>query len=495
MSKDLGNFGNIQHIVLLMLENRSFDHMLGFLYRESNNLSPLGHKFDGLSGSETNPDGHGHNVTVKAIAPNDPRCYFYPNADPGEGYFNTNSQLFGKHIVGDQPGNASMQGFVTNFAYSLGWEGREHWSILPGTKPEDIMAVHSPKTLPVLSGLAKGYAVCDRWFCSVPTETLPNRAFALMATSQGRLSDKDKVYTARSIFRNLSDHGHSWSVYGYDKAPLTRHSVADITNAPNEYFGEYKDFQAACKSGKLANFTFLEPSWGTKGNSQHPNYDVSKGEEFIYDVYQTLRNSPIFDKTLLVITYDEHGGCYDHVAPPSNALAPDESASEHDFRFDRFGPRVPAVLVSPYIQAGSVYRSSGQTPFDHTSVLSTVAKRFSLPFLTKRDQAAPDLCSVITLDKARSDDPLSGIKPPSHSNSFDLGNKPTHLDEVHADYLAQLPLSDEDGNGYHHHRPHFETERDIHRYIKDRSESFHRWHGQHYRGRHYGRHDQHHHGR
>ena len=152
----------------------------------------------------------------------------------------------------------------------------------------------------------------------------------------------------------------------------------------------FADFPAAAAAGSLPAFTFLEPSWGSTGNSQHPNYDVALGEQLIHDVYEALRDGPGWPQTLLIVTYDEHGGCYDHVPPPSGATPPDDDAGEFGFDFTRFGVRVPAVLVSPLIEAGTVFRvPAGTTPIDHTSILKTVQKRWSLPALTARDAAAP----------------------------------------------------------------------------------------------------------
>ena len=178
---------SIKHIVVLMLENRSFDHMLGFLYSDTGNVSVAGQSFEGLTGSESNPGDSGAPVTVFPIQSADPNAYFMPGADPGEGYAATNSQLFGR-ITAPTPAIATNQGFVTDFSYTLRWESREHWSILPGTTAGGIMGIFTPRMLPVLSGLARGFAVCDQWFCSVPTETLPNRAFVCAGTSQGHLN-------------------------------------------------------------------------------------------------------------------------------------------------------------------------------------------------------------------------------------------------------------------------------------------------------------------
>ncbi len=165
------------------------------------------------------------------------------------------------------------------------------------------MGCYAPQTLPILSSLATGYAVCDHWYESVPTETFPNRAFAAMATSQGFVKDASiSKYTAPSIFTLLQAHGATWSVYGYNAQPLTRTAVVDITTASEDHFGEFAAFQTAVHAGTLPNYVFLEPSWGAKGNSQHPNYDVSRGEQFLHDVYYTLYGSAIWNQSLLIIT-------------------------------------------------------------------------------------------------------------------------------------------------------------------------------------------------
>ena len=179
------------------------------------------------------------------------------------------------------------------------------------------MGCYTPDTLPVLSALARGYAVCDQWFASVPTETMPNRAFACSATSQGHMDDKTRTFTSPSIFGLLSQHQIGWAIYGYNAPPLTKSNFPDIQSAPASNFGEFAAFQAAAAAGTLPAFAFLEPSWNSAGNSQHPNYNVALGEQFIHDVYEAVRNGPGWAQTLLVITYDEHGGCFDHVPPPA----------------------------------------------------------------------------------------------------------------------------------------------------------------------------------
>ncbi len=448
--------GNIDHFVVVMLENRSFDHMLGFLYADHGNMSPLGDAFEGLAGQESNPDGNGGSVTVFKIQSGDPHPYLMPGADAGEGYLNTNSQLFGQPEAPDPIVAATNQGFVTNFSYTLGWESQKQGMVMPGTTPAMIMGMYTPETLPILSGLASGYAVCDQWFASAPTETFPNRAFMAMATSQGFVSDKsNRVFTAPSIYTLLESKGASWAIYGYNAPPLTRGSVADITAASEDHFGEFVDFQNAVKAGTLANYVFLEPSWGPSGNSQHPNYDVSKGEQFLHDIYYTLYGSAIWNRTMLIITYDEHGGCYDHVPPPNNAVAPDNSVGELGFDFKRFGLRVPTVLVSPLVAGGSVFRASGATPFDHTSILSTVEKRFGLPNLTQRDLAAPTIEGVLALTTPRTDDPLNGIQPPTSAAVLPPTAGPDHLEAALAASAENLPIFDATGNGFHHDMPTF----------------------------------------
>jgi phospholipase C len=438
----------IEHIVVLMLENRSFDHMLGFLYTAQGNVSPAGQPYAGLTGSESNPDSSGQPVTVFRIEPTTPNAYFMPGADPGEGYMATNSQLFGST---NGPASSSDvpagQGFVKDFAYTLGWQSTSKgWSIVPGTTANDIMGCYAPDTLPVLSALAKGYAVCDQWFASVPTETMPNRAFACSATSQGHMDDKTRTFTSPSIFGLLSQHEIGWAIYGYEAPPLTKSNFPDTQSAPASNFGEFAAFQAAAAAGTLPAFAFLEPSWNSVGNSQHPNYDVALGEQLIHDVYEAVRNGPGWAQTLLVITYDEHGGCYDHVPPPAGATPPDDTAGEFGFDFTRFGVRVPTVLVSPLIAPGIVYRApDGGTPLDHTSVLKTVQQRWGLPALTKRDAAAPSVASVLTLAEPRTDDVLAGITVPVATGATPAAGQPSHLQEVQADLISrQYPAGQHD---------------------------------------------------
>src|SRR5215475_9451834 len=213
----------INHFVVVMLENRSFDNLLGFLYADQNNVSPAGQKFEGLTGTESNPDKSGKPIPVFKIQQNQKLSYFYPRANPGEGLANTNVQLYGTNPA---PAGvvATNQGFVKNFQTNL---ALPKTNALPGTQASDVMGIYTPQMLPILSGLARGYAVCDYWFSSAPTETFPNRAFVAMATSQGRLGDAPAPFTAKSIYALLGGNQKTWAIYGDDKLPLTRGSIAD----------------------------------------------------------------------------------------------------------------------------------------------------------------------------------------------------------------------------------------------------------------------------
>jgi phospholipase C len=463
----VNQLGSIEHIVVLVLENRSFDHMLGFLYADSGNVSPATQqRFEGLTGKESNADATGTSVPVSGLTAPTPNLYFAPGADPGEGFLATNDQLFG---VASPPAGATPtnSGFVTDFAATLkGIDANR--PIIPGTTASDIMEMFMPEVLPVLSGLARGFAVCDHWYCSVPTETFPNRAFLCAATSQGHMDDSTSRYTSQSIFGLLSAHNLAWSIYGYKLPPLTRLNFPDATDAAESHFGLFSDFQAAAAAGTLGVYTFLEPSWGSSGNSQHPNYDVALGEQLIHDVYYALRNSPAWNQTLLIITYDEHGGCYDHIAPPTGAVPPDNCAGEFGFDFTRFGVRVPTVLVSPLITAGTVFRTTGTVPLDHTSILKTVENRWGLSPLTARDAAAPDVGDALTLTQPRTDDPLAGVTVPTSAAPNPVAGTPSHIQQTYAQLVSALPVNDTQGQT-HAAMPALTTEQDYHDYIASRS--------------------------
>jgi phospholipase C len=460
--------GQIQHIVQLMLENRSLDQMLGFLYADNGNVSPLGSPFEGLTGEETNPDDTGASIGVFRISPSRTHPYQMPGADPAEGFLNTNLQLFSTDTPapGTTPAN---QGFVVSFKGAIAADRAKGYSdTMPDAAPGDIMGSYTPELLPILSGLAKGFAVCDVWHSSAPTQTIPNRGFAAAATSQGHLSNNVKAYSCPSIYGRLTAKGRDWAIFGYDAAPLTRTDFPDTRTARKKHFGLFPDFLKRAAAGTLPPYTFLEPSWSQTGNSQHPNYNVAAGEALIHDVYTALRNGPGWNSTLLLITYDEAGGCYDHVAPPSGAVPPGDGAvADFGFDFTRFGVRIPAVLISPLIAAGTVYRANG--PIDHTSVLKTIHDRWGTAPLTARDAAAASLGDVLTLAQPRTDDPLQGVSPPVAAVSAGLGAQPSELELILAQRYAALPIKGPHGVYEEAVAPTLATSEEIKRFVNERA--------------------------
>jgi phospholipase C len=456
---------SIDYVVLVMLENRSFDHMLGFLYPKSDN-------FDGLDGSESNLDDGGNEVPVFEITTGMQNAYYFPLANPAEGYSATNDQLFSSDIP-PASGQAANDGFVISFAKELQHPAHPLDPKLAGAVPASIMGMYAAETLPVLSGLAKGFAVCDQWFASVPTQTFPNRAFAVAGTSLGYTDNSARgtpAFDTPSVFGKLADIGQTWKIYGYSGDPLTAGDFPDtVQPGPNgEVVSGFARFQSDAANGALAAFSYIEPEWATHPrhtdppavaqaddehnfhveNDQHPVSNLAVGEKLLYDVYQALRsNGPTWEKTLLIITYDEHGGNYDHVPPPTGAIAPDGITGPSGFDFTRFGVRVPAVLVSPLIAEGTILHAPpGGQPFDHTSIIATLRARFGIGALGHRDAAAPDVGSLLSLATPRTDDPLAAVTPPTaadpllQAGSPPVGAAPSSFLVAKALAAAALPV-------------------------------------------------------
>jgi phospholipase C len=188
----------------------------------------------------------------------------------------------------------------------------------------------------------------------------------------------------------------------------------------------------------------------------------------MHDVYYTLRKGPAWNKTLLLITYDEHGGNYDHIAPPTSAVPPDATKGEFDdFDFTRFGVRVPALLISPLIPPGTVFRASEGT-IDHTSVLKTIEERWGLLPLTERDKAAPSLGDVLSLKEPRGDDPLEKIVVPASHAIHPNQQNPSELDRLYATRVSQLPIPNDQGS-FGHSPPDLSTNAAIADYIRART--------------------------
>jgi phospholipase C len=390
----------IEHIVVLMMENRSFDCMLGGLHSKSP-------EFEGLSGTETNPL-HGHpDVFIWSDNGTDSEPMSIPTPDPGELWNDINMQLFG---LDGKPGNQapSMKGFVNNYV-------RQNDQPSGSYKPESIMHFYKSNQLPVISQLARQFAVCDQWFASAPCQTWPNRFFLHTGTAGGyeNNSPPHPPYLMTTIFNRLNETNKSWGIYYHDfPQSLTLNNLWPHL----DHFRFFDAFKEHAENGKLPAYSFIEPRYFPDvklPNDQHPPHHVGLGEELIAEVYNAVRNSPTWKKTLLIITYDEHGGCYDHVPPP--VAVPPDNTRPQSFGFDRYGVRVPAVIVSPFIKPGTILRAvtdgnlphnGPPYPFDHTSVIATLRKCFNLGGpLTQRDAVAPDLESVLNLDTPSNDGP------------------------------------------------------------------------------------------
>jgi len=377
----------IRHVVVLMLENQSFDRLLGYL-----DLGDPAQKVEGLTGTETSPVSPPADMTpVPVQRTTDPSAYV-TEPGPGHDFEDINEQLFGDRAPQDTS-TPTNTGFVVNYSRQTG----------PGDRPlgdrgREAMQCLDPTLVPILTTLARNFTVCDHWFASVPGPTWPNRFFLHAGTSRGFLETPEVAgqfksqfwtspYDMPTIFENLAERGLTWTVYFDDYAQafaLRRlHPYVDR-------FQRYEQFARDIAGGTLPTYAFIEPrsfsAPGYPANDQHPPHDLREGEKLIAEVYDTLRaDDRIWRQSLMIVLYDEHGGFYDHVPPPS-AVAPDASrARPSGFRFDRLGVRVPAILVSPWVAAGHV----DHTIYDHTSVPATLKKMFGLPrFLTARDAAA-----------------------------------------------------------------------------------------------------------
>lgn len=420
---------SIRHVVVLMLENRSYDHMLGFLGTG-----------DGLGGGEFNlvdpADPSSERVTVS----NDAQYlgdFGEPAIDPSHEFTDVNRQVFGAHPVPNPLPTTTNHGFVKNYAGLPG-------NTVAGGKR--IMKCFDPQRLPVLSTLAREFALCDRWFSSVPGQTWPNRFFVHAASSGSFLDNKFRNYPMRTIFDNLTAADEDWAVYFHDVPQCL--TLASLRKP--EYKKNFKPysvlFSLACKSGTLPSYSFIEPRYFDflkfKANDQHPPHDVSLGEHLIADVYETIRNSPVWPHILLVVTYDEHGGLYDHMLPPACADVDGVNSIEPPFDFKRLGVRVPAVIVSPFIAKGTV----DHTVYDHTSVPATVKEVFDLPaFLTARDAAANTFTALLG-NAMRADTPTTLPRPPRPLGAPEVPATTTAVDEEEMleslDDASQAPLTE-----------------------------------------------------
>jgi phospholipase C len=412
----------IKRLVVVMMENRSFDNLLGFLYADVNNAPPINipapspgqpTTFDGLVvpnptspfWNPSNADYFSGKDPVKVFATRGTtgaQPFLVPDHDPREEFDNITTQIFGPK---GSTRTDKMHGFLVDYITAD-----------PG-HPENanqLMECYGPDQVGVISQLARNYAVCDRWFCSTPNQTLPNRAFLHAGTSMGRVNNKpETLYEAETIYEVLEATGHTWKVYNdtflMSLARLQFPQLWDPLLQP--HFHGMEEFEEDCRDGTLPEYSFVEPSFQIEPNDEHPPHDVSLGEQFLLRVWKTVSGGKDWNSTLLVITFDEHGGCYDHVEPPP-AEPPDAQSNpgEEGFCFNRFGVRVPAVFVSPYIEAGTVFRSPNDVPYDHTSILATIRDWLQIPkekmLGSARVEKAPAFGNVLTRSTPRAELPL-----------------------------------------------------------------------------------------
>lgn len=405
----------IEHVIVLMLENRSFDHMLGYLDHDNPD-------YPRLTGNESNPH-----------LPGNPDVTVSPDAEetilvgPNHHHEAMVRHMYGVYLEGnkfnyDRPTN--NKGFA--------WEYEEYVKEVTKNCPEgktvgygkEIMKCFRPDKIPVLSTLAKEFAVCTRWFSSVPGQTWPNRCYLHAGTSEGEVDIHLKPYCAKTIFELFNENNNvPWKVYHDGVTHLMVYGALSEDN--NRFnFKSVKRLYDDIKDNKLPAYSFVEPDhFGIDSTSQHPNNntnakgkrDFLRAEKLIADIYNALITRPdVFNKTLFVITYDENGGMYDREPPPyGNLVIPpdDDIHKKTGFTFNVLGPRVPAVLVSPLIPQGTI----DKTRYDHTSVIRSLCELFvSGKSLLKRDRAANSFLHNLSLSS-----PRMGFVPLSPRTDYD----------------------------------------------------------------------------
>ncbi len=329
----------IDTIVVLMMENRSFDHYLGSLELVE------GRTVDGLTGNESNPDPSGNAVRVFNLLD------FTPS-DPPHSWEACHAQFNG----------GKNDGFVTEHA---------------GASQNEVMGYHLRSQIPITYALADAGAICDHWFASVMGPTWPNRCYLHGGTSNG-VTTNTPVFGFDSVFARLDQAGISNKNYFHDVAWALGGYAKILGNAAiSEFFDD-------AANGTLPHFSIIDPQYfGAGANDDHPDHDIQLGQALISSIYSALANSPQWKKLLFIITYDEHGGFFDHVVPPTVV---DERA-----QFEQLGFRVPSLVLGPYARRGCAVA----TRFEHVSVIKTLMTKFGIPSLNPRVEAANDLSPCI----------------------------------------------------------------------------------------------------
>jgi phospholipase C len=453
----------LDHVVVIMFENRAFDNLLGRLYQPGEVAS-----FDGVLGRElTNPipswadDTGGRTVVPYGVATD----MNTPQPDPGEEYAHVNTQLFGVidpagnrgkpptgmtapyNAPADQRVPPPMDGFVADYISTLAAEtGR-----MPGyDEYAQIMLGYTPEQMPVVSTLARGFATFDRWFSEVPSQTFTNRSFLHAATSSGFVDNMPPAdsfpvrNSAETIFGRLDAQGLSWRVYCDPPSHISITGVIHARRLLDKFatnFVTTDQFVADAASGRLPAYSFIEPNLLYGHNDMHPAFDaiypdlpfdppssLIGGEALLARVYDAVRSGSSARgsnawNTLLLVTFDEHGGLYDHVPPPAvPAPGPAAPAGQMGFTFERSGVRVPAMAISAWIPERAVVSEE----YRHTSVIRTLRDRWALGApLTGRDAAARGLAPVLSATRPRPPEEWPAVTPrpvpPFHPAALSAG--------------------------------------------------------------------------
>ncbi len=358
--------GKISTIVTMMMENRSYDHYLGA------RLLLEGRRGDGLLSTMGNA---GHDGVLRPVYRESVDCV----GDPPHGWESSRLQF------GDGQNDGFMKAYQDRHgasapAHPLGYFGRQE--------------------LPVHWALADAFTSCDRWFASVMGPTWPNRLYVHTAQSLGMRSNTfppQGLFDMPTIYDRLDAAGIEWTYYFFDLPAIA--ILKNIPAARMKRLGiEFFDDAAL---GKLPPVVFIDPGFGS--NDDHPPHHPMMGQQLIASIYAELRNGPQWNEMLFVVTYDEHGGFYDHVAPPKAA---DERA---DQGFDQLGFRVPTIIAGPYVKPDHV----SSIVHDHTSVMKHIQGMFGLAPLTARDAAATDLSDAIDADRLARGEPYDAPDLPA----------------------------------------------------------------------------------
>jgi phospholipase C len=386
----------IKHVIVLALENRSFDHFFGFFppaggQTIENLLGANSHLFNLLDPAKPE-SGDNPRFTVSQPAP------FAVHDKEGPSHsFNAVCVQLCNDRSGPTPANpARNNGFVRSYKDDL--LRRTHQ--VDFGHISEVMKSFGPVQLPAINQLAREFCLCDHWFCDVPGPTMPNRMFLHAATSEGYVhNDFKRTYRSRTVYELFEEKGLTWATYFHDLNEVLQ--FANLAKTPDHFRRFEERWASDVAQGNLPNYTFILPRFVNKkasngsparpANSQHAPEDVRFGEHLIADVYDALAaNTELWNQSVLIVTYDEHGGFYDHVIPGAapnpdrqNSPNPDDHASFSvpAFAFDRLGLRVPAVIASPWISKGADENRALQ----HTSVIRTVTEMFGLNELVALD--------------------------------------------------------------------------------------------------------------